>query len=402
MTGARRPVRVLVADDDALLRDALVELLDADERFEVVAAAGDAPTAITAARHHRPSVALVDVKMPGGGGQHVASELRTAADVTRVVALSSYDDRSAIVDMFRAGARGYLVKGAASNDDILSTLLRVADGEVVLSSSVGAHLVEELSSHLERAHVVERDRQAIMARTQRVLAAHRIPMAYQPIVDLASGTRAGVEALARFAGEPPMSPDRWFADAQVVGLQVDLEVLAVRSAIATLQQMPDAEYLALNVSPETACDPALQALVLGEEPSRTVLEITEHAPIVDYDAFTRAVEPLRAAGVRLAVDDAGAGFASLRHILLLAPDVIKLDLSLTQGVDAQRSRRALARALISFSSEIGATIVAEGIETPSELEALRRLGVGFGQGYLLGRPGELDPSPGEADVRRGS
>jgi EAL domain-containing protein (putative c-di-GMP-specific phosphodiesterase class I)/CheY-like chemotaxis protein len=383
-------VRVVVADDDLLLREVLVELLGPDDRFEVVAAVADAAAAVDAARREQPTVALVDVKMPGGGGQRVATELRTVSPLTRVVALSSYDDRASIVEMFRAGAVSYLVKGAASNAEIVSTLLRVAAGEVVLSPTVGAHLLDELTRHLERAHLVEQDRRTITARLEQVLASRRLRIVYQPIVDLASRKLHGVEALARFPGDPTRGPDRWFADAQAVGLQADLELLAVRSAVEAVEYLPQDGYVALNVSPHTACDTALQALVLGSDPTRTVVEITEHAPIADYDEFSRAIEPLRAAGVRLAVDDAGAGFASLRHILLLAPDVIKLDLSLTQGVDTDRNRRALARALISFSSDIGATIVAEGIETASELAALRELGVKLGQGYLLGRPVPLD------------
>jgi EAL domain-containing protein (putative c-di-GMP-specific phosphodiesterase class I) len=93
--------------------------------------------------------------------------------------------------------------------------------------------------------------------------------------------------------------------------------------------------------------------------------------------------------MRLAIDDTGAGFASLRHILNLEPDIIKLDISLTRGVDVDRARRALAAALIAFAANTGASIVAEGVETASELSVLRDLGVGFGQGYLLGRPGPL-------------
>lgn len=395
MAGAA-PIRVVVADDDDLLRETIVELLEDDQRFQVVGAAADANTALELALRNAPAVALVDVKMPGGGGQHVASELRDAAPGTRVVALSSYDDRLAIVDMFRAGAVSYLVKGAASNADIADTLVRVAAGELVLPPTIGAHLLDELTTHLERAHVEELGHRAARARIDQVLAARELRMVYQPIVDLRTGVWSGAEALARFPGDPPQGPDRWFADAAAVDRQVDLELLAVRSAIDALGRLPEGAYLSLNVSPATAGDTALHAVLLDAEPSRIVLEITEHAPIDDYDGFRRAVEPLRAAGVRIAVDDAGAGFASLRHILLLAPDLIKLDISLTRGIDADRSRRALARALISFSIEIGATIVAEGIEEEAEREALRELGVDLGQGFLLGRPGPL-PARGGTD-----
>ena len=119
---------------------------------------------------------------------------------------------------------------------------------------------------------------------------------------------------------------------------------------------------------------------------RIVVEMTEHAPVGDYDGLNTALQPLRDAGARVAVDDAGAGFASLRHILLLAPDIIKLDISLTRGIDSDRSRRALSYALVAFARETQTTIVAEGIETEAELRALRDIGVTHGQGFLLARP----------------
>ena len=117
-----------------------------------------------------------------------------------------------------------------------------------------------------------------------------------------------------------------------------------------------------------------------------MIEITEHAPVADYDALAQAIRPLRAHGVRLAVDDAGAGFASLRHILRLSPDVIKLDRALTAEIDSDAPREALAAALILFASRIGSTVVAEGIEREEELRTLRNLGVLYGQGYYLARP----------------
>lgn len=389
MTTMAVPLRVLIADDDELLRDLLVEVFTGDPRMSVVAAVGDADAAIRAGARHQPSVALVDVKMPGGGGPRIAQELRSSSPGTRVVALSTYDDRLSISEMFRAGAVSYLVKGEASNEDIITTLVRVATGELVMPRAVGQQLLDELGTHLERAHAEEESRRGIEGRIRRVLADGQVGVVYQPIVDLRREQRCGVEALARFSQPPLQPPDRWFADAALVGLAVELELLAVRCALRAFDRLDPDTYLAVNVSPRTATDPAFHAMVLDGLPTATVMEITEHAPVDDYDRFSREIEPLRAAGVRLAIDDAGAGFASLRHIVLLAPDVIKLDLSLTRGIDVDGNRRAMARALISFAAETDATIVAEGIETPAELEALRELGVTMGQGYLLGRPAPL-------------
>lgn len=154
----------------------------------------------------------------------------------------------------------------------------------------------------------------------------------------------GYEALTRFDAEPHRTPDVWFGEATEVGLGERLEVSAIRAAVG---------------------------------------------PAVVGGALVAALAPFRAAGGRLAVDDAGAGFASLRHILLLNPDIIKLDIALTRDIDTDVAKRSLATALIAFATETGATILAEGIETESELQTLRALGVRYGQGWHLGRPGPL-------------
>ncbi len=131
------------------------------------------------------------------------------------------------------------------------------------------------------------------------------------------------------------------------------------------------------------------SLITDDAAPRVVVEMTEHAPVHDYDALTAALDPMRERGVRVAVDDAGAGFASLRHILLLRPDYIKLDISLCRGVGEDDARRAMARALVGFASETGSTVIAEGLESPADVAALRLLDVPLGQGYELGRPAPL-------------
>jgi len=133
----------------------------------------------------------------------------------------------------------------------------------------------------------------------------------------------------------------------------------------------------------------LRDLLERADPSRIVVEVTEHAPVADYDELREALSGLRERGVRLAIDDAGAGFASLRHIIRLDPDLIKLDITLTRQIETDPVRQALAVALVSFAEQIGATVVAEGVESELELEALRRAGIRHAQGFLLGRPGPL-------------
>jgi EAL domain-containing protein (putative c-di-GMP-specific phosphodiesterase class I) len=145
----------------------------------------------------------------------------------------------------------------------------------------------------------------------------------------------------------------------------------------------------LNFSPETAVSDRLRDLLERADPCRIVVEVTEHAPVADYDELREALSGLRERGVRLAIDDAGAGFASLRHVVRLDPDLIKLDITLTRQIETDPVRQALAVALVSFAEQIGATVVAEGVETELELEALRRAGIRHAQGFLLGTPEPL-------------
>src|SRR5690606_4315865 len=139
--------------------------------------------------------------------------------------------------------------------------------------------------------------------------------------------------------------------------------------------------LNLNVSPSVVMQAPLLDTLRGFDPRRIILEITEHTMIKDYDALTGALAPLRERGIRIAIDDAGAGYASLRHVIMLRPDIIKFDISITRGVDTDPMRRALAAALGEFGRHTSTEIVAEGVESASEVEVLRSVGISKGQGY---------------------
>jgi EAL domain-containing protein (putative c-di-GMP-specific phosphodiesterase class I)/CheY-like chemotaxis protein len=374
--------RVLIADDDANIRDALRELLESEDGIEVVAVARDAAEAVEAAAREHPDVAILDVKMPAGGGPRAARGILAESPATRIVALSAYGDRASIVEMLSAGAAAYLVKGSMP-DEVTQTIQRVLRGESSFSPDVASTVVRELSEQLAGKEEAEARRARILARVQAVIEHGGIHPVYQPIVDLAKGRITGVEALARFDTGMPL---QWFEEAADVGLREELESSALAVALAGLPALPPEAYLSLNLSPSTLLRRDV-ARLLGAVPlERIVIEMTEHAPVGDYDALNRALEPLRHAGVRVAVDDAGAGFASLRHILLLVPDIIKLDISLTRGIDADRPRRALSCALVAFARETSTTIVAEGIETDAELRTLKEIGVAEGQGFLIARP----------------
>ena len=256
------------------------------------------------------------------------------------------------------------------------------------------------AAQIDRDLGSERREEDMRVRLRRAMAGDGLSMVFQPIAEVNTGEPIGFEALARFEQTPVRGPDVWFAEAAEVGLRVDLELAAVRMALHRLPELPPHAYLAVNVSPSTAISGRLDAALSDVPANRVVLEITEHDVIETYEQLEAALSGLRRRGVRVAVDDAGAGYASFRHILRLKPDIIKLDMALTRDIDRDRPRRALASALIAFGRDTGSVIVAEGVETAAELRTLRRLGVSAAQGYFLGRPGPmLAPSRSEALAR---
>lgn len=217
-----------------------------------------------------------------------------------------------------------------------------------------------------------------------------VDMVYQPAIRLDEPGIAFVEALARFRSEPYEAPDQWFVAAADVGLGIELEMLAVELAIEGLQTLPGDAVVSINVSPQTVLSPELRQALASVPLSRIILEITEHEAVKFYEPLLKVLEPLRRQGLRIAVDDAGAGYASFKHILRLRPELIKLDMTLSRGIDTDPSRRALAAALVWFANEIGSDLVAEGVETATELRTLQELGVNFVQGHLLARPAPAD------------
>jgi EAL domain-containing protein (putative c-di-GMP-specific phosphodiesterase class I) len=225
-------------------------------------------------------------------------------------------------------------------------------------------------------------------RIRDVLATGAIDTACQPIFDLVSRRVVGAEALSRFTSQPDTSPEVWFADAERLGQGLDLELLAIRKALASVQALPGHLYIALNVSPKTLVSPELLGVLLRGPiaPSRLVLEVTEHTSIPDYGPLQEARAGLREHGIRLAVDDAGSGYSSLRHIVALAPDIIKLDRALVAGIDHDEARRALVAAVVMYALQTGAVLLAEGVENAAELNAIEALGVDAAQGYHLGLP----------------
>jgi EAL domain-containing protein (putative c-di-GMP-specific phosphodiesterase class I)/ActR/RegA family two-component response regulator len=380
------PTTVLIADDQVEVRDALELLVTSEPAFELVGVAEDVDQAIALARQHQPDVALVDFKMPGGGGPRATREIRECSPGTRVVALSAYGDRSSVFQMLRAGAVGYLVKGASA-EEVHAAIVRSASGERVLSAAVTADVVHELRAQLERESAIEEARLERVSRVRQALDEGAIDVVFQPIVALADGNPVvGFEALARFGVAPTRGPAEWFAEASEIGLGIDLELAAMRLAIDRIAELPSGAFLSINAGPDTLVTPAAGALLEDAPAERMVLEMTEHAPIADYEGLRRALATFRGDGGRLAVDDAGAGFASLKHVLRLAPDIIKIDSAVIGEIRSDRAARALTAALLSFANEMGEIVVAEGVEDDETVAVLRHLGVPYCQGFYFGVP----------------
>ena len=397
-----RAARILVVDDEPLnLR--LLELMLGSVGVAAVHGVTDPRQVVR--RCHEVDLVLLDLHMPHHDGFAVLAELRATLpdDAFLPVLVLTADASPRTRDRaLAAGATDFLIKPF----DRTEVLLRV--GNLLRTRALHVDVQErnaELHAELDRrsAHDrrLERDRRERSARIEAVLAGRHPRIVFQPIVDLTTGVVRGVEALARFDAPPRRPPNAWFEEAREVGRGDELEVVAVVRALEHLDRLPPRGFLAINVSAETAVAPALSRALERVAPDRIMLELTEHGRVDDYEGLLDGLAPLRDRGVGVAVDDAGAGYAGLSHVLRLGPDVLKLDLDLIRGIDRDPAKRALSAALVMFARETGALIVAEGIETRHELATLQRLGVEFGQGHYLAPPAPLAPSHGNQRLRAG-
>jgi EAL domain-containing protein (putative c-di-GMP-specific phosphodiesterase class I) len=385
---------ILVADDhepNVALLERILSMAGASVHVTT-----DATAVAALFQEVEPDIVLLDLHMPGLDGVEVMSAIRALLDddaFTPVIVLTADATVEARHAVLSSGADDFLTKPIDRIEVVLRT--RNLLNTRALHRAVQEHN-RELRLEIEERAAEERARSAALdAKRRQVMAILQggiLRMVYQPVVHLASGAVMGYEALARFDIEPAMPPNEWFALAADVDLNVELELAAVRAALDRFGDLDRDCLLAVNASPALVTSDAFQQLIVDQPVERLVLEITEHVHVTDYDTLQEAL--VRAGGrrLRIAVDDAGAGFASLSHILRLRPDVIKLDIDLVRGIDGDPVRRALASALVAFAREIDSLLIAEGIETADELACLRELGVPWGQGYFLARPGEL-PAP---------
>jgi EAL domain-containing protein (putative c-di-GMP-specific phosphodiesterase class I) len=398
--------RILIVDDEDANLMVLRRMLER-AGYTNLQTINDSSLAVERFVSFEPDLLVLDLHMPTPDGFEVMAQIEplVAPDsYVPVLVLTADITESTRERALAVGARDFLTKPFRYTELLLriNNLLetRALHSQLRRDKAIlEARMREQQATDQARA---ERRRSA-SRRIEAILASDRngsapdssvgLQIVYQPILDLGTGQVLGAEALSRFGTEPQRNPAQWFIEAAEVGLGIQLELAAVRRAAEGMALLPPDAFLSVNASAETIRSPALLNALEGLPTSRVVIELTEHERIEDYTQLVEPVARLRERGVRLAVDDAGAGFASLQHILQLKPDIIKLDRVFIEGLADDPVRRALTTALVTFAHDIGATLVAEGVATAGELEALRAIGVRHGQGRFLGEPAGLPFDP---------
>ncbi len=298
--------------------------------------------------------------------------------------------------------KGLKVTDALSIGDYIGIPIRISDGSVYGTFCCFNHKADETIGERDLAMMrifadfagkqidnnlqANHEQKKMTERVISMLEPDKINVVYQPIYDMQEERITGLESNLRLFTTPYRTPDIWVNEAAQVGLGENLEMMAIEKAIKGLEQLPKNIYISLNTSPEHILNGAITRVLENVPKERVVLEITEHDRIADYTEFRAALAPLRREGIRLAIDDVGAGYASFQHILEIGADIIKLDISIIQNVHIDPARRALATALIAFAKDTGSEVIAEGVETEEEFNELQRLGIHKVQGFFIGRP----------------
>ncbi len=335
-----------------------------------------------------PDVLVLDLHMPGGGAR-AAQLVSSVSPGTRVLVFTADTEGAELLALLRSGISGYLTKTATS-EEVAAAVRSVAEGHTSFVADIAAQAVGELTTRLHAERGDELRAERVLQRIENAIRGHAFTILYQPVVDLVSGEVCGFEALTRFAGPPARSPDQWFAEAETVNRRIDLELATARAALELRHALSGDLWLSINLSPTTVLSGEIDRLLADSDLSRIVIELTEHAAVDDYGFLNVALDRWRDRGLRVAVDDAGGGYASFAHVVHARPDFIKLDSSLTVDIDIDTRKQALAEAISGFAAHVGVDLIAEGIESESQLELLRRLGARYGQGFHLGHPAPLE------------
>ena len=257
----------------------------------------------------------------------------------------------------------------------------MTERDLGILKAFAALAVEQIETHLDTDYRNER----IDKRITKLIGDRAMDIHHQPIVELASDKPVGVECLARFPDAMMRGPDKWFDEAAEIGRGVELELLAVEGALSSLKKVPRGMYVSVNASPDTILSGALHQILERAGKKNIVVEVTEHRQVEDFVALKKALKPI-SKYARIAIDDVGSGYAGTRHLVDLAPDILKLDMTLTRDVHLDLARCALVGAMVRFAEAIGSKLIAEGVENAQEAAVLERLGVKYAQGFHFGKP----------------
>lgn len=382
-TPSKQRPRILVVDDDEVLVRSYARTLRA-EGYEVEVRF-DGEAAIEAVRTRSLDVVLSDLDMPRLGGVALLERIRAHDLDIPVVLITGSPSLESAVAAVEHGALRYLTKPVDANK------LRA-----VTADAVRLHrLARAKRSALDLAGGVDRlvgDRAGLVASFASALDS--LWLAYQPIVSWSRRKVFGYEALLRSTEPALPHPGALLDAAEQLKRLPDLGRAIRRKAGEAIASMPDDAYLFVNLHTHDLLDQDLfdTNQPLARVAGRVVLEITERASLHHIRDVQSRVAKLRQAGFRIAVDDLGAGYAGLTSFAHLEPEVVKLDMSLVRDVHAQPTKLTLVRTMIAMCHELGMKVVAEGIETPEERDAIVEAGCDLMQGYLFAKPGPAFPS----------
>jgi diguanylate cyclase (GGDEF)-like protein len=320
----------------------------------------------TAARTGGEEFALILPGTDAEAAQEVAERVRVA--IAQLAPAGSELTCSAGVSVYPVDA------------DNATSLLQLAEGALYWAKRSG----KARTRRFDPDHVRLSGDAPQRSEIERILRERAIEPVFQPVASLTTGRLIGYEALARFPDAPERPPSTWFAQANACGLGPELEAAAIRAALE-VSGRPRGTHLAVNVSPSALSTDVVRSVLSGDL-SGVVIELTEHEVYVGDSLLADSLADLRERGARIAIDDAGAGYAGLKQVMWVRPDIVKLDLDLTRGIHSDPVRMALVESLVRFARRVGATVCAEGIEEHKDIEVLANLDVPWGQGYALGRP----------------
>lgn len=384
------------------MRRALADFFTSDGRFEVVPTAIDPVSAAAIAAEYHPDVALVDVRMPGGGGEEAARAIKACSPATRIVALSAHDDRETVLGMLENGATGYVVKGGDPNA-IIEAALKAAAGLATLSPEVTGGVIEAVAAQL---HIASHDQATRHARRQgedalqRALVRAEFRVAYQPKVSLMTDRTTGVEALLRWhhPDRGVVPPLDFIPLAEESGLIIPIGAWILEEVCREARRWANALpgglplSVAVNVSPrqfESGLAATFGEIVAsaGIDPSTVCLEVTEGTVMQEPESAITTLRQLKSLGLQISIDDFGTGLSSLAYLRRFPLDELKIDKSFVDGLGHDPEDTAIVAAVMGMAHALDLRVVAEGVETRDQAARLRTLGCDQAQGYFYARPG---------------